>query len=735
MSFVTWYFIFFFISGFCSILYELVWLRISMAQFGVTTAMVSIVLSVFMGGLGLGSWLSGHWLRRTQHVGQPPALRFYALTEFLIGVSGILVPHGLSWGHRILENIGLSSSFLYYLAAGFWVALILLPGCSLMGATIPLAMRAIQQNLPTASRGSFSYLYMSNVAGAITGTMIPLLLIELLGFRGALNIGVACNCLIAISSIILSMRTSELNASEASEPVLSSASVKGEGRILGLLFLTGLSSMGMEIVWVRRYTPFMGTVVYAFASILATYLLATFIGSKIYRWWRAGHARERESSGIWILLVCFALFPLPAASPMIELYRVERLAWGLMPFTGLLGFITPMLVDRFSDGDPTKAGRAYSINIFGCVVGPLLASFGLLPFLSDRWALVVLILPWLLIGIAPLRAARELTLGERAASYAAVALAMGLIMIGKGYDEDLGDARVLRDSTATVIARGSGMHKELLVNGFGMTSLTTITKVMAHLPLAFLDRAPQSALVICFGMGTTFRSLHTWGISVTAVELVPSVPRLFSYYHADADAVLASPLSHVIIDDGRRYLERTGKQYDVITIDPPPPLEAAASSLLYSKEFYAIARRHLRPGGILHQWIPATNNDDAVDVAAVTRSLRDSFLYVRAFLDRFGIHFLGSDRPLSSLTMADLLQRIPKPALRDLGEWEDDTHPIEAGNSYLKNVLGHELRLEQLIAASPKTPALTDDRPINEYYAWRQVWNEHNWAILDRGTD
>jgi hypothetical protein len=263
------------------------------------------------------------------------------------------------------------------------------------------------------------------------------------------------------------------------------------------------------------------------------------------------------------------------------------------------------------------------------------------------------------------------------------------------------------------------MDKELLVNGFGMTSLTTITKVMAHLPLAFLDRPPRNALAICFGMGTTFRSLRLWGIPVTAVELVPSVPRMFSYYHSDADAILASPLSHVVVDDGRRYLERTREQYDVITIDPPPPVEAAASSLLYSKEFYEVARRSLRPGGILQQWIPKTSDDDAVELAAVARSLRDSFPYVRAFRDDVGIHFLGGDRPFPRRTAADLLQRMPETAVRDLGEWEDDSHPVQAASSYLYNVLGHELSLEQLIAASPNTPALSDDRPINEYYALR----------------
>ncbi len=92
---------------------------------------------------------------------------------------------------------------------------------------------------------------------------------------------------------------------------------------------------------------------------------------------------------------------------------------------------------------------------------------------------------------------------------------------------------VLRDNTATIVATGEGKNKRLLVNGVGITGLTPITKFMAHLPLAYLDRPPQNALVVCFGMGTTFRSLLSWGIPVTAVELVPSVPKVFGYYHAD----------------------------------------------------------------------------------------------------------------------------------------------------------------------------------------------------------
>jgi len=173
---VNWYFFFFFTSGFCSVLYELVWLRLSMAQFGVTTAMVSIVLSVFMGGLGLGSWASGKWLRADTQTSalNSHALRFYAVIELLIGVSAVVVPYELSWGRRILENLGVSSSWAYYCIAGLWVGCALVPWCALMGATIPVAMRAIGQTVPREATRSFSYLYMANVMGAVAGTILPL---------------------------------------------------------------------------------------------------------------------------------------------------------------------------------------------------------------------------------------------------------------------------------------------------------------------------------------------------------------------------------------------------------------------------------------------------------------------------------------------------------------------------------------------------------------------------------
>jgi spermidine synthase len=593
-----------------------------------------------------------------------------------------------------------------------------------MGATIPVAMLAIGRMFPRESSRSFSYLYMANVAGAVVGTGLPLILIELLGFHGTLNVGAACNFLIAALALMVSKRAprNEVGAErgEAPErvpqPATQPAPTGAGGRSLpALLFATGLTSMGMEVVWVREFTPYIGTVVYAFASILAVYLTGTFVGSRIYRSW--GSRQAYESTLPWTLLALFSLFPLMAASPNVSLVSWLRLVLGIAPFTALLGYLTPMLVDRWAEGDPAKAGKAYAVNVLGCIVGPLLAGFVLLPWISERWALVLLALPWLIIGIRPMRQSQAATgFVPRLTAFLLVLAVTVLFLASKGYERVYGKGSiVLRDSTATVIATGTGKNRLLLVNGYGMTSLTPITKMMAHLPMAFLDRPPQEALVVCFGIGTTFRSMRSWGIPVTAVELVPSVPRLFGYFHSDGPEILSSPFSHVVIDDGRRYLERTTQQYDVITIDPPPPVEAAGSSLLYSEDFYSVIRRRLRPGGVLQQWLPI---GDAEDVAAVALALRRSFPYVRvfAFGKNWGFHFLASDRPLPNRTASELAQRLPVAAAADLVEW-DPQPDAEARFAHLLNL---ELPIDQLISASPTTPALSDDRPINEYYLLRQ---------------
>jgi spermidine synthase len=729
---MVWFFCFFLVSGFCSLMYEVIWLRLAMAQFGVTTPMVSLVLSTFMLGLGLGSWGSGRLIKAWERRFLFPPLRLYALMEFLIGLSAFAVVFEFAQGGRFLHYLESAygfSSLSYYCGTGIWIAISLLPWCACMGATFPCALFAIKRQFHSQSANSFSYLYLANVLGAMAGSLLPLLIIERSGFRSALEFGAALNLLLAICAFSIGGLRSSHQTAEHPDSVVAdvparrefdtSVSISERRRLLLILFWTGLTSMAAEVVWVRMFTAWLGTVVYAFAGILALYLGATYLGSWIYRrWMAAAHLDNR----LWSLLAFFLLIPLLTADPRLPLPSLLRVSLGIVPFSAALGFVTPCLLDRVSEGDPKAAGSAYGLNIIGCILGPLLSGFVLLPAAGERGSLIILAVPLLLaaslFALIPLPHEKPASgLRGQLAAIVASALSLLLVFSTKDFATQFPIREERRDYTATVIATGSSHEgKRLLVNGVGITNLTPETKVMAHLPLVLLGRTPTNALDICFGMGTTYRSLLSWGISSTAVELVPGVPSLYGYFHADGPRLLQSPRSHLIIDDGRLYMERTSEEFDVITIDPPPPVEAAGSSLLYSVEFYAAAKRHLRPDGILQQWLPTA---EPVIVASVAKALRESFPYVRVFraIDLQGLHFLASSSPIVLASPSVLASRMPADAVTDLLEWG----PFHTASEQLSATLTREVSLDSLVQMDPAVPALQDDHPVNEYFLIRRL--------------
>jgi hypothetical protein len=187
-------------------------------------------------------------------------------------------------------------------------------------------------------------------------------------------------------------------------------------------------------------------------------------------------------------------------------------------------------------------------------------------------------------------------------------------------------------------------------------------------------------------------------------------------YFPDADEVRRNPLGRIIIDDGRRFLRRTNQQFDVITLDPPPPVEAAGSSLLYSREFYQLVKPRLVEGGILQQWYPG---GDAKTLQAILRSALEEFKYVRVSraFDGWGCHILCSMQPLPVRTARELFERLPDKARRDLVEWS----PGRTGESLLDAVTSSSADAIHGISSNPNV-VITDDSPFNEYYLLRRLW-------------
>ena len=289
--FTRWFlFVVFFLSGFCALIYQVVWTRLAFASFGIIAPVLSVVISIFMLGLAVGAWAAGRWVgplvRRTGR----SALLFYALAELMIGVGGISVPKLFAIGEQLLLSSGQTDSFRYLALSALVLGLSILPWCLFMGATFPFMMAYVREQ-DRRSADSFSYLYLANVLGAMTGCLLTaVVFVELLGFKHTLWLAATVNFTIAAISGCLAWKRPRLAAKAGAR---TKQPTKPAGRpnpsatrrtvIKWILFSTGFSAMAMEVIWARAFTPIMTTQVYSFALILFAYLGATFLGSLLYR--------------------------------------------------------------------------------------------------------------------------------------------------------------------------------------------------------------------------------------------------------------------------------------------------------------------------------------------------------------------------------------------------------------------------------------------------------------------
>ena len=732
----------FFLSGFCGLLYQVVWLRLAFAAFGIITPVLSVVISVFMLGLAVGSWAAGRWITAWTRRSHRSAVYTYAACEAGIGLGALAVPSLFDYGEQLLLPLGEMNSLEYLVLSAGILAITILPWCVLMGATFPL-MLAFVKEIDEARTDSFSYLYAANVIGAAAGTATTaLVLIEILGFTDTLLVAGASNFLIAGIAVMVGMRFAKPRLAASSEAEVMTSIEHGPivrpSRAMGalaILFTTGFCALALEVVWTRAFTPALGTTVYSFALLLFAYLVATYVGSWLYRR-HLGRGRVLRTGQIAIALALVAPLPILLNDPRLARNPLVILA-SIFPLCLLLGYLTPKLVDGYSLGFPKRAGRAYAINILGCILGPLVASYAILPVMGVRYAMLALAIPFLLMMLACSK-----TGGFRMPSRVAYAgLSVGLLVIAGGYSVSFEEgllsegAEIRRDYTATVISDGEGIGREgqrLLVNGIGLTHKNPANKVMAHMPLAFHEN-PESALVICFGMGTTFRSLMSWSIDVTAVELVPSVRDAFPFYFDDAEALMRDPRGEIVIDDGRRYLQRTDKSFDVITIDPPPPVQAAGSSLLYSREFYRLIKSRLNWGGVVQQWYPgavyfrdrtlamASDPDvrETTPLSAILRSAVEEFEYVLVYPSflGWGWHILLSEEPLIEPTVDEFVARMPLEARNDLWEWSRTYDELDV---FVAAILSTRIDIQRVLGSNADV-RIEDDRPYNEYYLVRAV--------------
>jgi spermidine synthase len=737
----------FILSGAAGLIYEIVWARQLVLVFGNTTQAVSAILTGFFGGMAIGAVVGGRIGDRSRS-----PLRLYGLIE--LALVGIVIATPLTF--RLIDEVyrsvypALESAPQLLALIRLVLALLALgPATVLMGATLPILTRHLTRDAHLSL--AFGRLYAANTIGAILGTLAAgLVLIELFGLTGALLVGAACSAVAGAVAMVLARRHGVHPAEGAApvEPVVRSRRVSDRARLaLIIAFMSGMTSLGYQVTWTRLIASGTGNTTYVFTMILGVFLIGIAVGAVIFNLVRGRLGDPlRFLAGAQLLVggLAFAslLWLIDNPNNFVPSRPLDTIGalFGavlviVLPVTVVLGIAFPAASALLPDGAEragTSSGALLGVNTTGAIVGSLVLPFVLIPLLGSPVVLALLALTNALVGmaLALIAAPRSLPIALAGGFVVVAIVAISLVPGALAQPNEVwiraSNGRLFaseEDEIASVQAGQVRTTPQLWVAGTSMTALTIDAKLMPILPLMANPDA-KNALIVAFGMGSSYRTALIAGLDVEAVELVPSVVDMFGYYYPDAAAYREHPNGRIIVADGRNHLELSGETYDIIVTDPPPPIESSGASVISSKEYYEAGRDHLNPGGIMMQWTPhGTDNGEFERHLRTFASVFPEVLVLRG-PGGYGNFFLGSEAPID-LTDENIREVLARPGVvEDISSAFDSPESTEEGWARLIPEL-LTVPSDRIASTAGPGPLITDDRPLPEYFLLRRLFD---WA-------
>jgi spermidine synthase len=676
-------------SGFAALVYQTAWTRQFAIVFGTSELAIATVLAAYMGGLALGAVLAEKLLPRVTR----PVFT-YAVIEIGIAASALFVVPALLWaansvlqswfgGQAAPPDSDHAGTTLFYLASAF-VALAI--PTTLMGATLPLLARyAVAEEKQIGRR--IGTLYAMNTAGAVVGALTTAFaLLPEFGLSRTIWFAAAINGLVFILAVMLSKRVADSPASDRRRVPNGRHSFKGlpgPAWVLPLMLLAGAVAFFQEVLWSRMLSHVVGSSIYAFGVMVASFLVGIALGGGI----AAGIARTRERAasalGIALILAAFG-----AALAWLLLERLVPEKAGLMrnitefaglklpmnallsgllllPMTLAIGATYPLAV-RVLAVDAEDAGRAsarvYAWNTVGAIIGALAAGFVLIPALRYEGAIQLAVLASAALGVLALwllvKVHRVVAIAATVVALASLAfwpkppmklLVTSPLNIGTegrvlSYDIGRSASVVMLASDGGLALRTNGLP-EALMDGPG--ALPRFSGEYWLSPLAVIARPrTRDMLIVGYGGGVVVEGVPPSVQHVDVIELEPKVieanKRFAALRKRDPSA---DTRVHVILNDARGALRLTSRRYDAIVSQPSHPWTAGASHL-YTREFMALAHEHLNADGVFVQWMNVIFMDADL-LRSLTATLGDVFDQVRVYRpDPNTIIFLASDAPL-----------------------------------------------------------------------------------------
>jgi spermidine synthase len=217
-------------------------------------------------------------------------------------------------------------------------------------------------------------------------------------------------------------------------------------------------------------------------------------------------------------------------------------------------------------------------------------------------------------------------------------------------------------------------------------------------------------------MGTTARSACIYDdLNITCVELAPEVYKCFGYYHSDAQKVISRPNVRFIGNDGRNFLLLSPDKYDIIIVDPSPPIYNAGTVNLYTREFFTLCKKYLTPGGVMCLWFPGGSLDDNLAITKTFNSVFSNMTFWNGPRG-WGFYLFGTLTP-TNIERGKIEQAFTNPRLvEDLREYDN----VCVSSEQLSNL--YALRDGQQLSEFTKSaPIITDNYPYTEFPLWRYL--------------
>ncbi len=638
----------FFFSGFAGLMYELVWIRILSVVFGKTTLALTVVVSVYMAGLGLGSRYWGKRIDQTKN-----SMKTFSFLEMGIGIASLVVLLLFSilpglykllftafGAHTLLLTVAITlTSFLFMLVPTF-----------LMGGTLPVLSTYFVTDDRSVG-GGVGMLYAVNTLGSILGVGITgFFLIGSLGQTATQLIAIGIN--LSIGVIALKLRPINENKSEQKAKTTTGEGTSESFAISPKLIqatlliagLTGFCGMAYEILATRVLSVFIVNSTYSFTSILIVFLLGISIGSFIFiRFFKDSPnltlilVSVLAIIGVYNIVVVGYLndIPLvlnPLKSNLLRIPLFDIIMPGLLLATILLlvpatclGIIFPALCKIYSVGIATlgqRVGSVYFYNTLGSIVGPMVAAFIMIPLFGVAKSMILISCIPLFMGIGLLFALKPIKQKQWILGVSLVLVLVSTPFVVRGvkhakihpptifrtssYDDAILYYKETQEGTILVREDKRSNIRSLYVNNNIVCGIVydavKVVKMLGHLPF-LVNRDIKDILIIGFGVGITTSEVARHDIKkIDCVEIAPGVREAAKYFSSQNRNIAYNPKVKFIDGDGRNHLLVTQQKYDLISCDPTHPTLGCGN--LYTEEYFRLCKKHLTKRGVVSQYLP-----------------------------------------------------------------------------------------------------------------------------------